>query len=192
MTAADETAPPSDALPAGPPASSAERPVSPGERPAPSGERPPPGARRGTAVDWLLVLAVTALCGWIALTAIFYLPLHVGAVPLPVSALLGVGAMIVGPRTAYRLTGSMLAAFLPAVAWLVVSVWLTLNRNDVMLTAPVTVTSGQWRLMLLLGLGALAAAATLALLSGDRLRDKIARERAAGGVAGGVPGDAGE
>ena len=83
--------------------------------------------------------------------------------------------MIVGPRTAYRLTGSMLAAFLPAVAWLVVSVWLTLNRNDVMLTAPVTVTSGQWRLMLLLGLGALAAAATLALLSGDRLRDKIAR-----------------
>ena len=102
--------------------------------------------------------------------------------PLPVSALLGVGAMIVGPRTAYRLTGSMLAAFLPAVAWLVVSVWLTLNRNDVMLTAPVTVTSGQWRLMLLLGLGALAAAATLALLSGDRLRDRIARERAAGGV----------
>ncbi|MEP6563086.1 MAG: hypothetical protein ABJD68_18645, partial [Nakamurella sp.] len=34
--------------------------------------------------------------------------------------------------------------------------------------------NGQWRVMVLLGLGALAAAATIGLLWGDRLRDRIA------------------
>jgi hypothetical protein len=135
--------------------------------------------RRGAVVDWLLVAWITLLCGWIALVEMFFLPLHVGSVPLPVSALAGVAAMVVGPRTAHQLTGSMIATLLPVAAWFLVSVWMTLNRNDMMLTTPVTVISGQWRVMLALGLGSLAAAATVALISGDRLRDRIAREQAA-------------
>ena len=44
---------------------------------------------------------------------------------------------------------------------------------------PLTVIDGQWRVMVLLGLGSLAAAATLGLIWGDRLRDRLAAERAA-------------
>ncbi len=141
-----------------------------------------PAPARGGWLDWLLVAGITALCGWVGLMAMFYLPLYAGPVPLPISVLLGVAAMIIGPRTAYRLTGSLVAALLPVLAWFGVTVWMTLNRNDVMPTAPLTVTSGQWRVMLLLGLGALAAAATIGLIWGDRLRDRIRREQAAAGT----------
>jgi hypothetical protein len=140
---------------------------------------PPGRPSRGSWLDWLLVVGISALCGWVGLMAMFYLPLYAGPVPLPVSVLLAVGAMVLGPRTAYRLTGSLIAALLPVLAWFGVTVWMTLNRNDIMPTAPLTVTSGQWRVMLLLGLGALAAAATIGLVWGDRLRERIRREQAA-------------
>ena len=108
-----------------------------------------------------------------------FLPMHIGAVPFPISALLGVGAMILAPRACYRLTGSVLAALLPVAAWFGVSVWLVLSRNTIMPGLPLTVIAGQWRVMVLLGLGSLAAAATLGLIWGDRLRDRLAAERAA-------------
>jgi hypothetical protein len=41
----------------------------------------------------------------------------------------------------------------------------------------VTVYQAQWRVMVLLGLGSLAAAATVGLIWGDRLRERIAAER---------------
>jgi hypothetical protein len=44
---------------------------------------------------------------------------------------------------------------------------------------PVTVINGQWRVMVLLGLGSLAAAATVGLIWGDRLRDRLVAEQAA-------------
>jgi len=130
-------------------------------------------------VDWLLVVLVTLLAACTALLALVFLPLHIGAVPFPISALLGVGAMILAPRACYRLTGSVVAAVLPVAAWFGVSVWLVLSRNTMMPGLPLTVIEGQWRVMLLLGLGSLAAAATLGLIWGDRLRDRLAAERAA-------------
>lgn len=133
----------------------------------------------GGLVDWLLVAAVTVLAAATAVLALFFLPLHLGAVPFPVSALLGVGAMVLAPRVCYRLTGSVVAAVLPVLAWFAVSVWFVLTRNSIMPTLPLTVIEGQWRVMLLLGLGSLAAAATLGLIWGDRLRDRLAAERAA-------------
>ena len=135
-----------------------------------------PPANRGQLIDWVLVALITLLTAWIAVLGIAYLPLYLGPVPLPISALLGVGAMILAPRACYGLTGSMLAAAAPVVSWFGVSVWLVLSRNA-LINLPVTVYQGQWRVMVLLGLGSLAAAATVGLIWGDRLRDRIAAER---------------
>jgi len=136
-------------------------------------------AARGTLLDWLLVVLITLVAGGTAVLGIAFLPLYLGSIPFPISALLGVAAMILAPRACYRLTGSLVAALLPVAAWFAVSVWLVLARNSLMGGLPVTVINGQWRVMVLLGLGSLAAAATVGLIWGDRLRDKIAAQRAA-------------
>jgi len=133
----------------------------------------------GGFVDWALVVLITVLAAATAVLSLFFLPLYIGSWPFPISALLGVGAMILAPRACYRLTGSVVAAALPVIAWFAVSVWFVLTRNSMMPGVPLTVIAGQWRVMLLLGLGSLAAAATLGLIWGDRLRDRIAAERAA-------------
>ena len=133
------------------------------------------------AVDWLLVLWVTALAGWAALLGVVYLPLYIGTIPLPISAAIGAAIMWWAPRTCYRLTGSMPAAVLPAAVWFTVSVWLVLARNPIMTGVPLTVVAGQWRVMVLLGLGSLAAAASVGMVWGDRLRDKLATQRRSGG-----------
>ncbi|HEY5877280.1 MAG TPA: hypothetical protein VIU11_00115 [Nakamurella sp.] len=134
--------------------------------------RPQPAV--GVFVDWLLVALITLLTGWTALVGLAFLPWHIGPVPMPVSALLGVGAMILAPRTCYRLTGSLVAAWLPVASWFITSVWLVLLRNPMMQGQPVSVAQGQWRVMLLLGFGSLAAAATLTLLWADRTRARYA------------------
>jgi len=139
-------------------------------------------APTGRAFDWLLVLWVTALAGWAALLGVVYLPLYIGTIPLPISAAIGVVAMWWSPRACYRLTGSLLAAFAPAAAWFGVSVWLVLARNAILGGVPFSVATGQWRVMVLLGLGSLAAAASIGLVWGDRLRTRLASERAGPGV----------
>jgi len=125
-------------------------------------------------LDWLLVLLVSLLTGCVAVVGFAFLPWYLGPVPVPVSALLGVAAMVAAPRACYALTGSLLAAVLPVLTWFAVSVWITLSRNALMPTVSFTVINGQWRVMVLLGLGALSAAATIGLIWGDRLRDRIA------------------
>jgi hypothetical protein len=133
-------------------------------------------------VDWLLVAFVTVLSAFTALIGVAYLPWYLGAVPMPVSALLGVGAMILAPRACYRLTGSMLAAAAPVAAWFGVTVWLVLQRNPMMLSQALSVVQGQWRVMVLLGLGSLAAAATLTLLWAERTQARYARVDATAGM----------
>jgi len=135
----------------------------------------------GRPADWLLVLWLSALSGWAALLGIAYLPLYLGSIPLPISAAIGAAIMWWAPRTCYRLTGSMPAAVLPAAVWFTVSVWLVLARNPIMTGVPLTVVAGQWRVMVLLGLGSLAAAASVGMVWGDRLRDKLATQRRSGG-----------
>ena len=133
----------------------------------------------GGVVDWVIVVLITLLTAWTAVLGMAFLPLHIGSIPFPISALLGVAAMVVAPRACYRLTGSLVAALLPVAAWFAVSVWLVLARNSLLGGLPVTVINGQWRVMLLLGLGSLAAAATVGLIWGDRLRDRLAAQQAA-------------
>ena len=149
-----------------------------------AGQRPAAGTDRvGRPVDWLLVVWISALAGWAALLGVVYLPLYVGTVALPISAVFGVAAMWWGPRTCYRLTDSLVAAFLPAAAWFCVSVWLVLTRNAILGGVPFAVGTGQWRVMVLLGLGSLTAAASIVLLWGDRLQTRLATERAGPGAA---------
>ncbi|MET0866146.1 MAG: hypothetical protein ABWZ98_17575 [Nakamurella sp.] len=131
-------------------------------------------------LDWLLVVLVCLLAGWVAVVGFAFLPWYIGPVPVPVSVLLGVGAMILAPRACYALTHSLVAAALPVLTWFGVSVWITLSRNALMPTVSLTVINGQWRVMLLLGFGALAAAATIGLIWGDRLRDRIAGNQPGG------------
>lgn len=135
----------------------------------------PAGAPQPGMVDWLLVAFVTVLSAFTALVGVAYLPWYIGPVPIPVSALLGVGAMILAPRACFRLTGSMTAAVLPVVAWFGVTVWLVLQRNPMMLSQALSVVQGQWRVMVLLGLGSLAAAATLTLLWAERTQARDVR-----------------
>ena len=153
------------------------------------GTAPPPDAPApGAVADWLIVVLITLLTAWTAVLGMAFLPLHIGSIPFPISALLGVAAMILAPRACYRLTGSLIAALLPVVAWFGVTVWLVVARNSLigatdaagaLVGLPVSVSAGQWRVMVLLGLGSLAAAATVGLIWGDRLRDRLAAERAA-------------
>lgn len=79
-------------------------------------------------VGWSL-LAVLAP-GWLAVVEVFWLPLRVGAVPVPVSV---VGA-VVGNQllvaAAHRLSGSRAVAVLPAGAWLAVAVAGSMRRPE--------------------------------------------------------------
>lgn len=105
------------------------------------------------ALDWIIVGWLTVLVVVSTAVAVFFLPSYVGTVPVPVSALVGAAVVFVAIRLSYRLTGSMLAAFAPAVGWLAAAVYLSFSR-----TLGYALVIGDWRATALLGVGALAAA----------------------------------
>lgn len=146
------------------------------------------GPGRAAAVsDWVLVIGLAALSGVIGVFGVFFLPTYVGSLPLPVVVLVvGVGMAVI-PRVSYRLTRSLLAAFLPVLVWFVVTAWLFLTHNGLYLAVPV-VWQG-WQFALLLGVGALSAAASVGLLWGDHLRAQFeGREPGTSSRAQGDPG----
>ena len=108
------------------------------------------------AWDALLTVGITVL-------GLFFLPLRWGTVPFPVSALVVAAALVVLPRAGHRLTGSIVVASVPAVVWFVVTVVLTVYRNALWPALPVVILD--WRVLLFLGLGALATALTLGALA---------------------------
>jgi hypothetical protein len=75
----------------------------------------------------LLVLAVAV---WMALVEVFWLPLRVAGVLIPVSLVAAVMANLLLPRLALRLSGSRLVAGLTGVAWLVVVVAGMIRRPE--------------------------------------------------------------
>ena len=81
-------------------------------------------------------LLVVVLAVWLALVEVFWLPLRVSGVPVPVSVVAAVVGNLLLVALAARLTGSRLAAALPAVMWLVVAVGASLRRpeGDLLLT----------------------------------------------------------
>ena len=117
-------------------------------------------------------VAVVAGAAWLALVEVFWLPLRVGGVLVPVSVVAAVVGNLLLVGLALRLTGSRLVAALPALTWGVVVVAAMDRRpeGDLILT-------GQGALgvvnlaFLLLGVAAGAVAVGWALGSPPRRPD---------------------
>jgi hypothetical protein len=75
-------------------------------------------------------LAAVLVSAWLAIVEVFWLPLRIGGVLIPLSvAGAVVGNLVIG-AAARRLSGSGTAAVLAAVAWLVVVVAAMIPRSE--------------------------------------------------------------
>jgi hypothetical protein len=88
----------------------------------------------GEQLCWGLVSVVVA--AWLALVEVFWLPLRIAGVLVPLSIAVAVVGNLMLPAAALRLSGSRLVAVLPAVSWLVIAVAAMLRRpeGDLILT----------------------------------------------------------
>ena len=90
---------------------------------------------RGAAAAGWGVLAVL-IAAWLALVEIFWLPMRIGGVLVPVSLLVAVVGNLLLVDQAHRLSGSRAVAVLPAATWLVVAIGGMVRRpeGDLLLT----------------------------------------------------------
>ena len=123
-------------------------------------------------------LAATLLAAWAALVEVFWLPLRLGGVPLPVSVPAALVANLLLISVTHRLTGSRVAAVLPAVVWLVVVLPASQRRaeGDVLLI-------GDWRGLAFLLFGVLGASLAVGRLLGTPPAPRTAPEPAQGSGA---------
>jgi len=119
----------------------------------------------GERVCWALAAVVVA--GWLALVEVFWLPLRVGGVLVPLSIVAAVVANLLLPTAALRLSGSRLVAVLPAVVWLVIAIAAMVRRPEGDLVMNGVGLSGVVNLAYLL-LGVLAAAFSVGRVLGPR------------------------
>jgi hypothetical protein len=126
-------------------------------------------------------VAVVLAAAWLALVEVFWLPLRVSGILVPLSVLAAVVGNLVLVGLALRLTGSRLVATLPAFTWLVVAVAATFRRPEGDLVLVGTGSLGVVGLAFLL-LGVLAAAFAVGRV--------LAGPRAAPLTPGPVPGPA--
>jgi hypothetical protein len=75
-------------------------------------------------------VVVLAFALWLAVVEVFWLPLRIGGVLVPVSVVAAVAANLLMPQLALRLAGSRLVAGLTGVAWLVVVVAGMIRRPE--------------------------------------------------------------
>ncbi|SHF80521.1 hypothetical protein [Geodermatophilus nigrescens] len=111
---------------------------------------------RAATLAGAAVLAV-AVAGWLALVQVFWLPLRIGGVLVPLSVLAAAAGNFLLVEGAHRLTGSRLVAVLPAVTWLAVALSATARRPEGDLIAVGTGGLGTVTLAFL-GLGVVGAA----------------------------------
>ena len=135
----------------------------------------------------VLVLAAAV---WMALVEVFWLPLRVGGVLVPVSLAAAVVANLLLPRLALWLTGSRLVAVLTGVAWLVVVVASMIRRPEGDLLITGGGATGVVNLAFLL-VGVLAAAFAVGRALGGPPRppvspDDVPVRRPAGSGSGGA------
>jgi hypothetical protein len=102
-------------------------------------------------------LLVVVLAAWLALVEVFWLPLRVAGLLVPVSPVAAVVGNLLLVDLAARLTGSRVAATLPALTWLVIAVAASIRRPEGDLLITGTGVSGFVNLAFLL-LGVVAAA----------------------------------
>ena len=115
------------------------------------------------AAGWGACAVVVA--GWLALVEVFWLPLRVGGVLVPVSILAAVVGNLLLVRAARHLSGSRVVAALPAVVWLAVAMTATGRRPE----GDLVITSTGPNLTFL-ALGVLAAALSVGLVLGEPRR----------------------
>jgi hypothetical protein len=84
--------------------------------------------RRSETVAWGVVAVLVA--GWLALVEVFWLPLRIGGVLVPLSVLAAVVGNLLLVGAAHRLSGSRVVAVLPALVWLVVAVAAMMRRPE--------------------------------------------------------------
>jgi hypothetical protein len=89
---------------------------------------------RSSTFGWGIVAVLVA--GWLAVVEVFWLPLRIGGVLVPLSVVAAVVGNLLLPAAAQRLSGSRLVAVLPAFVWLAVSVAAMVRRpeGDLVLT----------------------------------------------------------
>ena len=75
-------------------------------------------------------LVAVLVSAWLAIVEVFWLPLRIGGVLLPLSVVGAVVGNLVIGAAARRLSGSGTAAVLAAVAWLVVVVAAMIPRSE--------------------------------------------------------------
>ena len=130
---------------------------------------------------------VVVLAVWLAVVEVFWLPLRIGGVLVPLSLVAAVAANLLLPRLALQVTGSRLVAALTGVAWLVVVVAGMIRRPEGDLLITGGGATGVVNLAFLL-CGVLAAAVAIGrVLGGPRQRltpGATARARAGSGSGG--------
>ena len=84
--------------------------------------------RAAALVGWALAGVVAA--AWLALVEVFWLPLRVGGLLVPVSVLAAVAGNLLLVEEVFRCSGSRSVALLPALTWGVVAVGATVRRPE--------------------------------------------------------------
>ena len=124
--------------------------------------------RRSEAVAWGIVAVLVA--GWLALVEVFWLPLRIGGVLVPLSVLAAVVGNLMLIGAAHRLSGSRVVAVLPGLVWLVVAIAAMIRRPEGDLVLTGGGATGTINLLFLL-LGVTAAAFGIGrALAGPRRR----------------------
>lgn len=75
-------------------------------------------------------VAAVVVAGWLTLVEIFWLPLRVGGVLVPVSVVAAVVGNLVLVEGAHRVSRSRVVAALPAVVWLVLALTASQQRAE--------------------------------------------------------------
>ena len=83
---------------------------------------------RSSAPAWGIVAVLVA--GWLALVEVFWLPLRIGGVLVPLSIVAAVAGNLMLTSAAHRLSGSRVVAVLPAFVWLAVAVSAMIRRPE--------------------------------------------------------------
>ena len=131
-------------------------------------------------VCWGLTALVVA--AWLALAEVFWLPLRVGGVLVPVSVVVAVVGNLLLPTAALRLSGSRLVAVLAVVPWLVVAVAAMVRRPEGDLVMSGSEALGAVNLAFLM-LGVLAAAFSVGRVLGGPRRPPVSADEAPARVA---------
>ena len=135
-------------------------------------------------LGWGLAAVLVAL--WLALVEVFWLPLRVGGLLVPLSVVAAVTANLLLPAAARRLSGSRLIGVLPAVVWLVVAIGAMSRRAEGDLVITGGGVSGTINLAFLL-LGVLAASLAVGRVLGGAPAVRpgaVPRDRAGSGTGG--------